>query len=73
MYSKYNSDLENINLIYKNPFGAEDYNIYTNLLDIEIIEPEKRIFNEDPKRKKLDPSDGEKKKKKKNKPSEDKE
>ena len=73
MYSKYNSDLENINLIYKNPFGAEDYNIYTNLLDIEIIEPEKRIFNEDPKRKKLDPSDGEEKKKKKNKPSEDKE
>merc|ERR1712207_96581 len=44
MHSNYNTDMENINVVYRNPFGKEDYDTYTNLIDIEIVEPEERKF-----------------------------
>ena len=44
MHSNQNTDMENINVVYRNPFGKEDYDTYTNLIDIEIIEPEERKF-----------------------------
>merc|ERR1712048_180357 len=59
MYSEYNNDLENINVMYKNPFGAEDYDTYTNLLDIEILEPKEREFHEHPERESLYVQDSE--------------
>merc|ERR1711933_125589 len=44
MHSNYNTEMENINVVYRNPFGKEDYDTYTNLIDIEIVEPEERKF-----------------------------
>ena len=73
MYSEYNNDLENINVMYKNPFGAEDYDTYTNLLDIEIFEPKEREFNEHPERKSLYAPDSEETKRKNKKPLGDEE
>ena len=73
MYSEYNNDLENINVMYKNPFGAEDYHTYTNLLDIEIFEPKEREFNEHPERKSLYAPDSEETKRKNKKPLGDEE
>merc|ERR1711957_536515 len=64
MYSESNNDLENIDVMYKNPFGAEDYHTYTNLLDIEIFEPKERKFTEHPERKSMYMEDSEETKRK---------
>jgi len=73
MYSESNNDLENIDVMYKNPFGAEDYHTYTNLLDIEIFEPKERKFTEHPERKSMYMEDSEETKRKNKKPLGDKE
>merc|ERR1712238_230953 len=73
MYSESNNDLENLDVMYKNPFGSEDYHTYTNLLDIEIFEPKERKFTEHPERKSMYMEDSEETKRKNKKPLGDKE